>query len=159
MKQFENKNGNFMVSKDVEIDTDDLIETEKKPTTQNNNNDDDDFVSKSTCLIHLYFSEEKKISGTLESYKKHCKSALLRGWGAAPQSWEAREIMLWVGYDMLVYYIKESDKERFKKITIEHIAGHEQKIIEDDRFQFGDFEIIEINGPLFKIKLELLRII
>lgn len=175
MKQFENKNGTFMVSGGVEVDTDDLVEpheSEQDKTLRQLKEaakklaelrtEEDKFPSKSTCLIHIYkyhFGDGGglKISGTLEGYKKYYKKTTVPSYASSEYIFEIREIIFWVGYDALLSITSNASiaAENIEKITLEHIAGHEDKFLEKIRFNRYGFEIMEINGPLFKIKLEL----
>ena len=167
MKQFENKNGTFMVSGNVEVDTDDLVEPEdtkpekvlsdlkEKVNKLIESKSEDDFVSKSTCAIHIYFTETLKSSGTLEHYKRYIKPAIIPYYSSSEKVYIFRQITMWVGYDSLVAYFNGSEDHGIQKVNIEHIAGHEQVMIFGHHFYYYEFEIMEINGPLFKIRLEL----
>lgn len=152
MKKFQNKNGNFLVSENIEIDTDDLLEKEEK--INKTNTEKNDFISKSECLVHIYYDEKNKFSGTLENYKFSRK--LVDTLHSGRQIYSYREIIMLVGYDSLKSYLNNCNKYNIKKINIEHIAGHEQQLVAaTEKFNYNQFEIMEINGPLFKIRIEL----
>lgn len=163
MKKFENKDGSYILSKDVEIDTDDLIVENDEIDIKSLNEQikkliekqEDDFVTKSTCLIHIYFTETQKTSGTLEYFKKSQKELIIPALSKKRGLYVIREIILWVGYDALITYLDKSTNGPIKKLSLEHIAGHEYTFLEDKLFVYNSFEIMEINGPLFKIKIDL----
>jgi len=145
MKSYEKDGQRILVSADVDLDSDKMFEgieqNKESEITETN-------FSKSNCLIAMKLINGDVIKGTLEQFKCYTKA----------EQFEAsyRNFIFWVGYDDFSFLIKTSHDARsgieIDGCVFEFLKGVEVPVI-NRLHRLQSLEVLECNGPLFKISL------
>ena len=149
MKSYEKDGQRILVSADVDLDSDKMFESvEQKKEKQIKEQE----FTNSNCLIRIKLQGEKEICGTLEQY------ACYKGVDGWQRAVTYRTLIFWVGHDDFSFLIKLfgevycADLPKVIGCSFEFLKGIDIPVTTKDH-RLDKIEVLECNGPLFKISL------